>query len=118
TGAVWPDERDVLAAFDCERGVAEQHALADLQRQGARLDDGSPAARRLQELEAERPLPPREQRDLGARVPALLFEPSDLRELRLRLLRLFLLRAEALDEPLEANDVRLHSRDFLLRIQH
>ena len=63
------------------------------------------AARRLEELEAERARLPRQQRGLLARGPPLLLEPLDLRQLRLRLLGLRLLVAEPLDEALEPRDV-------------
>ncbi len=63
-GAVRPDKRDVLAALDRERRVVEQDALADRDLDAVRLDDGAPAARRLEELEAEPARLAREQRDL------------------------------------------------------
>ena len=47
------------------------------------------------------------------RPRALLLQPGDLRQLRLRLLRLVLLVAEALDEALEAGDVDLVAGDGL-----
>src|SRR5512132_4211511 len=70
-----------------------------------RLDDRPAAACRLQELEAERTAPPIEQLELTGRTRALLLEPLDLRQLRLRLLGLALLVTEPLDEPLEPCDV-------------
>src|SRR5439155_14605952 len=90
-GAVRTDERDVLAAFDRKRRGAQQLPLADAYVEPVDLDDRAAAARRLQELEAERALPARQECDLGIRILPLLVEPSDLRQLRLRLLRLVLL---------------------------
>src|SRR5581483_9336997 len=83
-----------------------------------RLDDDPAAARRLEELEAEPARAAGEERDLVGVDGLLLLEPPDLRELRLRLLRLVLLRAEPLDEALEARDVGLDADDLLLRVQH
>ena len=108
-GAVRPDERDVLAALERERSRLEQQSVA------RRRDTSSPsasttvaaAARGLEELEAEAARPAREQRDLAGGRGALLLEPADLRQLRLRLLRLVLLVAEPLDEALEPHDVAL-----------
>ncbi len=62
-------------------------------------------SRRLQELEAERAPAVRQVLELAGGLLALLLEPPDLRQLRLRLLRLRLLVAEALHEALEALDV-------------
>ena len=72
----------------------------------------------LQELEAEAARPAREQGDLAGGGGALLLEPADVGQLRLRLLRLALLVAEPLDEPLEAGDVGLRTLDLLLRVHH
>ena len=55
-GAVRADERDVLAALDRERRAAEQYALTDVNGEIVGFDHRSTAARRLQELEAERAL--------------------------------------------------------------
>ena len=63
-GAVRADERDVLAALDRERDVVEQVLLACRQRQLLDLGDHLPAARRVQELEAEPLRAAREQRQL------------------------------------------------------
>src|SRR5204863_7691798 len=104
------------AAFERKRHVAEQDAIADRQRQPVRLDDGAAAASGLQELEAERAVAPGQQRDLRRALRAFLLEPADVRELRLRLLRLALLRAEAFDEALEPRDVDLHAPHLLLRV--
>jgi len=57
-GAVRADERDVLASLDCERCAAEQHALADVNGEVVGFHHRSTAARRLEELEAERALTP------------------------------------------------------------
>ena len=62
--AVRADERDVLAALERERRVVQQLALADPQRDVVRLDDGPPAARRVDEAEAEPPRAARQERDL------------------------------------------------------
>src|SRR4051794_39370500 len=110
--AVRSDERDMLAALQRERHVAQQCAVADRQRQAVGLDDRASAARRLQELEPERAVSPRQQRDLLRRLLAFLLQPADVRQLRLRLGRLLLLRAEPLDEALEANDVSLDALDL------
>src|SRR5439155_19964516 len=81
--AVRPDERDVLAALERERGAGQQPAPTDLHVEAVGLEDGAPAARRLEELEAERARPPRQQRDLLRRLLTLLLQPPDLRQLRL-----------------------------------
>ena len=114
-GAVRADERDVLAALEREGRVVQQLALADPQRDVVRLDDGPPAARRVDEAEAEAPRPAREERDLLVERRLLLREAPDLRELGLRLLRLRLLVAEARDEALEARDVLRVPRRLLRR---
>ena len=51
-------------------------------------------------------------------VDALLLEPLDLGELRLRLLRLVLLVAEPLDEAVEARDVDGDPVGLLLGVEH
>ena len=81
------------------------------------LEDGAPAARRLEELEPEPLRAPGEERHLACRRASLLLEPPDLRQLGLRLLRLGLLRAEALDETLEPGDVDGDPVDRLLRVE-
>ena len=75
-----------------------------------------PLRARLQELEAERARAAREQLDLARGLRALLLQPADLRHLRLRLLRLVLLGAEALDEALEPRDVDRDAVGGLLRV--
>ena len=107
----------MLASFQRERRVVQQDAFADRHVQCVGLDHDAPASRRLQELEAEGSLLARQERDLGSRLLALLLEPADVRELRLRLLRLVLLVPEPLDEALEPRDVRRGARDLLLRMQ-
>ena len=114
-GAVRPDERDVLAALERERRVVEQLALADPEGDALRLDDGSSAARRIDEAEAEPLRSAREQRDLLADLRLLLRQAADLRQLRLGLLRLRLLVAEARDEALEPRDVLGVARRLLRR---
>ena len=74
-------------------------------RQPLDLDDGPAGARRLEELEPDRAPAVREVLELAGRLLALLLEPADLRQLRLRLLRLRLLVAEPLHEAVQALDV-------------
>ena len=59
----------------------------------------------------------REERRVGGGGRALPLEPADLRQLRLRLLRLRLLGAEPLDEPLEPGDVVGDALGRLLRVR-
>ena len=82
-------------------------------RQAVDLDDRSAGARRIEEVEAERPTTLREPVERVGLLAALLVEPSDLRQLRLRLPRLALLVAEPFHEALEARDVRLVAREQL-----
>ena len=105
----------MLAALERERRLAQQLTLADLHRERLRLDDGPPAARRIDEAEAEPPRSARQQRDLLADLRLLLREAADLRQLRLGLLRLRLLVAEARDEALEPRDVLRVARGLLRR---
>ena len=88
------------------------------QRQSLRLDDVAAAPRRVEELEPEPPRPPRQQRRRLRRSRALLLQPPDLRQLRLRLLGLRLLVAEAVDEALEPRDVGVVARHRLGRVEH
>ena len=104
-GAVRPDEPDLLAALDDERRVVEQPLVSRGERDVLGLEHDPPAARRVEEVEPERAALLRQRLDLVSRRRALLLEPGDLRELRLRLLRLVLLVPEPLDEALEAGDV-------------
>src|SRR5205823_1374915 len=106
-GAVRADERDVLAPLDREGRVAQQDTAADRDLEPFRLHDRAAAARRLQELEAQAARAAGEEGHLTGRGSALLLEPADLGQLRLRLLRLVLLGPEPLDEPLEPSDVGL-----------
>src|SRR5580765_526046 len=99
-GAVWPDQGDVLAALERERDLMQQLLVAGPQVERLRLDDDAPRPHRLQELEAQRA--PGARR--GLRHPRL--DALDLLLLRLRLLRLRVLGAEALDEALELGDLR------------
>src|SRR5262249_59657604 len=78
-------------------------------------DDRASAPRRVDEAEAEPLRAASQQRDLLGDLRLLLREAPDLRQLRLRLLRLGLLVAEARDEPLEARDVHLVPRGLLRR---
>src|SRR5581483_10895484 len=98
-GAVRPDERDVLAALDRERGVREQELVPGLDAQAFGDDDVATGPRRLEELEAER-APAMVRREHAVRLDAL-----DLLELRLRLPRLRRLVPEPLDEALEPREL-------------
>ena len=106
----------MLAALERERRVDEQVLGARREVEVVDLGDGASTSRRLQKLEAERARLARQQRDLAGRCRALLLQPPDLRHLRLRLLRLVLLGAEALDEPFEARDVDRDAVGGLLRV--
>jgi hypothetical protein len=105
----------VLASFERERCLSQQLAFTDLYGERVRLDDGPAATRRIDETEAEPLRPARQQRDLVADLRLLLREAADLRELRLRLLRLRFLVAEARDEALEPRDVLRVARRLLCR---
>src|SRR6185436_2194054 len=104
-GAVRPDERDMLAAFEHERCPVEQQLVACAQHDPLRLEDVAAGAGGPEKLEAEGPAPLRHRLELLRGGAALLLEAADLRELRLRLLRLGLLVAEPRHESLEALDV-------------
>ena len=96
--AVRADQGDVLAPLEHELGVLEQRLRARSEVESLRLDDHSPAAHGLQELEAERAT-------AGAGgVDTFGLDPGDLLQLRLRLPRLRPV-AEARDEALEPGDV-------------
>src|SRR5438876_7104934 len=95
----------MLATVDRERDVAEEQLLAGTELRPVDLDDRPSAARRVEELEAEPPRAPGQQVDLASHLLPLLLETADVRQLRLGLLRLVLLGAEALDEALESRDV-------------
>src|SRR5581483_6233469 len=116
--AVRAHEADVLAALDRERDTCEQLLLPGCDRQCLGLDDDPSAARWPQELEAQPFRPPRQERDLLCRPSSLLLQAPDVRQLRLRLLRLRLLVPEAIDEPLEPSDVRVVALDRLRRVEH
>ncbi len=107
---------DVLAALERERRVDEQVLAARGQVEVVDLGDRAPASSGLQELEPERARAAREELDLAGRRGALLLQPADLRQLRLRLLRLVLLVAEPLDEAVEARDVDRDPVGRLLRV--
>src|SRR5207253_4197662 len=104
-GSVRADERDVLAALEREPDVVQQLLRAGGHLEALRLDHGPAAPRRVEEIEAEPFLARRQRLELAARLLPLALEPPDLGQLRLRLLRLALLVAEALDEALEPFDV-------------
>ena len=103
--AVRADERDLLAPVDRQARVFEQHLVARTQSKSLRFHDHAARAGRVEEVEAER-LPLAGQRLVRARgARPLSLQPSDLRELGLRLLRLRLLVAEAFHEAFEPSDV-------------
>ena len=102
---VRPDERHVLLTLDHERAAFDQLLPARREPEPFDLDHDPAAARRLQELEAEAPSPLRQVLELAGGLLALLLEATDLRELRLGLLRLRFLVAEPLDESLQPLDV-------------
>ena len=62
----------MLASLDCERCATEKDALTDMDGEVDGFDHGATAARRLQELEAERALPWWQQRGLCDRGVAWL----------------------------------------------
>ena len=96
----------MLAALEHERGAVEEQLVARRTRRGPSASSTiRPDRARLEELEAERPAALRHRLELLRRRAPLLLEPADLRELRLRLLRLRLLVAEPRHEPLEPLDV-------------
>ena len=95
----------MLATLDDERAVLEQQLAAGRESQPLDLDHDPAGAGRLQELEAEGAPPPREVLELARSLAALLLEPPDLGQLRLRLLRLRLLVPKALHESLQPLDV-------------
>ena len=116
-GAVRADQSHVLATVDRQRHVVEQVLVTRRERKVIDLGDHLPAARRVQELEAE-PLPTAgEQRELVGGDRLLLLQPPDVRELRLRLLRLRLLVPEAIHEPLQPRDVGVVALDRLRRVE-
>ena len=108
-GAVRPDERDVLASLEHERGAVEEQLVARRDDEVVRLEHDPPGTRRPEELEAERPTLARQRLELTWAALALLLEAADLGQLRLRLLRLRLLVAEPLHEPVEPLDVVAHA---------
>src|SRR4029079_19632183 len=73
-GAVRPDEPDVLAAFEREGRVGQQSLVAGSHAQAVRLDHRSAAARRLEEVEAERTALAGQELQLSAGVRALGLE--------------------------------------------
>src|SRR6187397_1626943 len=103
--AVRPDETDLLSTLEDERRPFEQLLVSGREREVIAFDHDPTGSRRLQEVEPERPLALRQRLLLPPSRRALLLEPCDLRELRLRLLRLALLVPEPLHESLEPCDV-------------
>jgi hypothetical protein len=114
--AVRPDEPDVLAALERERRPGQQLLVTGGDRRARRPRRPSAAARRLEEVEAERLAAAREQLELAGRGAALGIEPLDLRQLCLRLLGLRLLVAEPLHEALEPRDVGADALGRLRRV--
>ncbi len=108
--AVRADEPDLLAALDDERRAVEKLLV---RRRRAPTSSASSTIRPLRG--GSRKSKPSERRffvsdSISLRASdALLLEPRDLRQLRLRLLRLRLLVAEPLDEALEPGDVDGHA---------
>ena len=107
--SVRPDEPDLLATLDDDCRSVEELLVTGRERDVVGLEDDAPAARRVEEVEAERTALLRQRFDLPPRGGALLLEACDLRQLRLSLLRLRFLVAEPLDETLEAGDVDAHA---------
>src|SRR5207237_985753 len=58
------DEDDVLAALDRQRDAGEEVLRARAELEGLDGDDRAPAARRVEEVEPERPPPPRQELQL------------------------------------------------------
>ena len=108
----------MLAALDRQRDIVEQVLVARRERQLLDLGHHLSAARRVQELEAEPLRAAREQGELVGGDRLLLLQPPDVRELRLRLLRLRLLVPEPVDEALEPRDVGVVALDRLRRVEH
>jgi hypothetical protein len=109
--AVGTDQRHVLAALQRDRGAVQQLLLAGAHVEPLRVDHDPAAPRRLEELEAERA--PRARAGLDLVRP----DAVDLLLLRLGLLGLRVLGAEALDEALQARDVLRLPRRLLLEVQ-
>src|SRR6185436_11660007 len=99
------DQRDVLSALEDERRVVEEQLVPRRDDESFRVEHDPARPGGPQELEAERPAALRHRLELLRRGASLLLEPADLRELRLRLLRLRLLEPEAGHEPVEPLDV-------------
>src|SRR5581483_1200309 len=116
--SVRPHEGDVLAALDRERHARQELLVARRDGKALDLDDHATAPRRLQELEAEPLRSPRQERYLLRRPGSLLLQPADVRELRLRLLRLRLLVPEAIAEPLQPRAVGVVPLERLRRVEH
>ncbi len=99
----------MLAALEHERGAVEEQLVARGDDEVVGLEHDPPGTGRPEELEAERAPLLRQRLELPCRGLALLLEAADLGELRLRLLRLRLLVAEPLHEPVEPLDVVAHA---------
>src|SRR5213078_639696 len=98
-------ERYVLPALEREADVVQQLLGARGDLEALCFDHGPAAPGRVEEVEAEPLLAHRQRLELAARLSAFALEAVDLGQLCLRLLRLALLVAEALDEALEPLDV-------------
>jgi hypothetical protein len=99
------DEPDLLASLDRQGRTVEEELVTCGEGDVLRLEHDAPAAGWGEEVETERPATLRQRFGLRPRCSALLLEPSDLRELRLGLLRLRLLVAESRHEALQSLDV-------------
>ena len=95
----------MLAALQRDVDIVQKVLLAGGDFEALRLDHGSAASRRVEEIEAEPFLAHRQRFQLAARLLSLALEAPDLGQLRLRLFGLVLLVAEAFDEALQPRDV-------------
>ena len=108
--AVRADQRHVLAALDRERDAVT--AAACRPRPASSLRHSSttrPLRGGVEELEAERALAACQRVELARTSARALREPVDVLQLACACLRLRLLVAEPLDEPLEVRDLRRRS---------
>ena len=113
--AVRTYEPDVLASLDASSAPSSSGLSPAESTISSASSTTRPERGRAQELEAERAPALGQRLVLAARRGAFLLESADLRQLGLGLLRLALLVAEALDEPLEPLDVVGDAVDGLRR---
>ena len=98
--------RATCSARSSAKVAASRRRTPDGDVEILRLDDRTPAARWVEELEAEAASLARQELDLALRLRLLLLEPRDMGHLGLRLACHLRARgAEALDEALQARDV-------------